>query len=270
MSGTELKDLFGRVVEPIDEMPNLVPRVVAAGQRSVRRRRIGGSVLAAAAGAAVVVSVVLVDRLPGGGSPVGPAGQPIQDGQPGPTSKTGQDASPRRSLADGTGTADCHTTEEGNTMANGKPVSDALRQFHVRSAPVLEAVLPEQVDTVEAMPQMQSFCLTTNGRRYALTLRVDAVPVAEEGRCTADARMPCSEGRLPNGHWAVAWDSHARTILAGHVVTIDVFGPAPITAEDLLDAMADPRFTAMVDEWASHPAWTAWGGDGRATKPTNR
>ena len=132
---------------------------------------------------------------------------------------------------------------------------------------MLDAVLPERVGSVQAMPQVQSFCLTVDGSRHALTLRVDRVTNAEEGRCTSDTAPSCHERQLPNGRWATAYDDgHARTVLDQHVVMIDVFGSAAASAEELLDAFANPQFTEMVDEWASHPDWTGWGGDGRATK----
>lgn len=261
MSGTELKDLLDRLVEPVGQMPDVVPEVVAAGRRGVRRRRVAGSVLGVAAGMTVVASAILVKGALGGdGGMPGPAAQPT------PSAVTEHDK-PRTVPTTPDGTA-CYTGEEGNVMANGKPVPAALRQFHSRSASVLDAVLPGRVTAVRAMPQVQSYCVTAKGLDRALTLRVDAVAKAEEGRCDAETAGTCHERRLPGGHWAVAYDDgHARTVLGTtHVVTVDTFNSGAASAGQILDALADPRFTTMVEEWASHADWTGWGGDGKVTK----
>lgn len=284
MTDMELRDLLERTVQPLDPMPDAVPDVLVTGRRSIRRRRAlaaGTAVVGTAATVAAVTGVVnLADGPNGTEAPV--AGSPGTSATPTP-GPTGADATARASRAPST-----PTPGPDQDKGEGRPVPQAMRDYHRRVAPVLDKALPDRFGTVTAGSLVHAFTVRMGGRTYPITFRVDAAPDAQPPRCEPDgAKGPtsCVERTLPNGWRAVGSHQPAgvlpdNTVLplpqvdttyGTHRVSLYLFNdpryvePVPISDNEMLDIFADKDFAGAIVEWASHPDWTDWGSSESAT-----
>jgi hypothetical protein len=285
---SEMKELLGRVVDPLDEMPDVVSAVLVRGARSVRRRRAAGAVVGTAASVGMVAGTVALatGQAPssGGFTPAASGGlaQPTAGSNRAsasatPTGAPAPQSRPTRGPRDG----------KTEVMANGKPVPAALKQFHLKAAGVLDTVLPARFGTVTALQStVHGYRVTAGGSTYAITFRVDAVAKATPATCgRPDPKGPtCVQRTLPNGSTATASRlltgiaggknvllPELRTAVPGHEVALYLFADEsngslpPISSTELLDLAANPRFTALVDEWAAQPTWTGWETSASAT-----
>lgn len=287
MTDTELRDLMERAVQPLEPMPDAVPEVLVTGRRSVRRRRALAATSAVIGTAATVAAVTGLVNLTGGsnGTEAPVAGSPGNPATRAPgANATGQatrEPGPAGRNVPSTGTPSAPGSAE-TPKGDGRPVSEAMRDYHRRVAPVLDKALPDRFGKVTADRLIHGFTVRTGDRKYAITFRVDAEPGIKPVRCESDgAKGPtsCVARTLPNGWRAVA--SHqptsvmpdntvlplpqVETTYRGHRISLFMFNDeryaerVPITDNEMLDIFADPGFAAAIDEWASHPDWTNWG-----------
>jgi hypothetical protein len=293
MTDTELKDLMERAVQPLEPMPDAVPEVLVTGRRSVRRRRALAAVGAMTGTAATVAAVTGLVNLTGGSNggeapAAGPGGTVTASRAPGPAGSNATGAAtraPDSNVSSGTPSAPAGSDQD---KGDGRAVSQAMRDYHRRVAPVLDKALPDRFGKVTAERLVHSFTVRKGDRKYAITFRVDAEAGVQPPRCEADgAKGPtsCLARTLPNGWRAVG--SHqptsampddtvlplpqVETTYRGHRVSLFMFNDqryaerVPISDNEMLDIFADPAFAAAIVEWASHPDWTDWGGSATGT-----
>jgi hypothetical protein len=212
------------------------------------------------------------------------AGSPGTSATPTP-GPAGTDATARASRAPST-----PTPGPDQDKGEGRPVPQAMRDYHRRVAPVLDKALPDRFGTVTAGRLVHAFTVRKGDRSYPITFRVDADPWATEPlKCLGtdakgDGATSCVERTLPNG-WHVV-GSHQPTgvqegstlplpqvemTYRGHRVSLFMFNDerhlerVPISDNEMIDIFADPGFAAAITEWASHPDWTDWGSSESAT-----
>ena len=250
MSGTELRELLDRAVAPVDDMPDLVPRVLAAGRSSVRRRRAVTTGLGAVAG---VVATVGVANVVWGPVVEWPSAGPAVS--PSPSSVSSSETPP--------------------------PGADdpAFRAFKGRMAAALEDALPARLGVVRSAASAPGYTAVSAEGTFPITFRLDPWGMPQPTRCPVEGQpsdsdaavVSCLEQRLSNGQLASAFHELAsggtvlprvETVIDGNWLQLYLFAyqgsprkVPSITDRQLINVLADRKVAALVQEWSAHPEW---------------
>lgn len=250
----DIKQAFDRELDGLEPMPDAVPGTVIAG-----RRRPGAAGVAALGGlmvsAGLAVAAVAVLQ-PGpetqvAGPGIGPPPQavPSTPSTPG----AGQSAKPGK--------------------YTGPP--DAFRK---QIATELSTVLPDRFGPVTAViPQTATsngYRVTAGGKTFAITFNL-VKPMPGQPSTTCGPQGPgspvasCATRLLPDGGRAMSDhqpDSRTKkstvtltALIRGRSVSLYFFADKsaepPLSDQEMLDVAAEPRFSALIQSWASHPEW---------------
>jgi len=240
----EVKKAFAEVVDGLEPMPDAVPAVVVRGRRSVRRRRIGSAVGSVATVGALTAGVLTV--------------YPSERSQP--------------PVAGG-------LTPVITTSATSKatPRQQTFGEFRKHLAAVLSDVLPARFGPVTAVtPESETsngYRVTADGTTFSITFNLSKPgPGLPETTCVPGSRqVTCGTRALPGGGRAMAGhegqtgsditDAVLSALIHQRAVGLYIFADRsadvapPISDKELLALAADPRFLALVKEWAAHPQW---------------
>ncbi len=259
MSGTDLRELLDRTVAPVEDMPDVVPQVLAAGRSSVRRRRTAVSAFGAIAG---VVATVGVAQVVGG-----------------PDDEVPFVGYPSATVAPSGSASDSPTVAPPATGTD----TTAFRIFKLKMAAALDAALPGRLGTVRPEASVLVFTGISAQGRFPITFRLDPwpgrpgptrCPVKGKPSDSDDAVVSCLEQRLPNGELATAFHElgtngvaqlaypRVETMVHDHWVQLYLFEyhgkpkvvPA-ITNAELIKVLANARVAELIRLWAAHPEW---------------
>ena len=267
MSGTDLRDLLDRAVEPLDTMPDAVPDVLAEGRRSVRRRR----TLAAAAtavGAAAAVAVVAALTGLAGGSTAEPPVAGVTTASPTAHKTVTATPSPGRTI--GLTRAPIAWRAPAALVAFNRDVL----------APALGEALPDRFGPVTVAPSDSGageFRVSVGGESYELQFFVSnrakgyneqIFPCADylrRGPGIPDQYVSCEQTTLPTGVRGVAYAEkgtglihRAETIKDDRMIGMSLYangGSGPISNTEMLAALKNPALSAAYREWMTHDDW---------------
>ncbi|MCF2528179.1 hypothetical protein [Yinghuangia soli] len=255
MPGRPLKELMEHTADDLPPLPDLVPGAVALGRRRRNRSRALMALSAAcvAGVAAFAVPAALPDDNAAG---PGPASTPVID-TPRPTYSVVPE-------------------QDGN-----KPGVDQLppldkvevQEFKQLAADMMQQVLPPAMGEIRLVnSHAAAFRAVSGSKTYEITFGVDKIPYGtlREQVCSPSGRIAaCKAGTLPDGTPVAAERENTGEgsqmvgvgfPYKGKWVQFMLFpggfgsGPnPPVTVEQMLTVVQDPRFIEFIDYAVAHP-----------------